>query len=357
MTNLVETIMGALPANTGDALGSMLGDNPDSSVKGLSAILPLLLAAFAGKAASGADLGGLVSTISGGIAGGNPLDNPAALLSGSAPASTGLGGLASQILGSNMVPIATAVAAMFGLKNGTVNSLMALAGPLLVGGIGKALGGAPTVHGLRNLLATEKDSYESMLPPQLRQLISPVAPAAAAAPVAETAASSGIWKWLLLALAILALLWYLFGRGTKEEVVTPAAVEPAAVQTAPVAAPVIPTGSGVIAQDRAGLPLLVVFFDVGKSDVSTDLAAASAAVKSYYDSHPQSRLSVSGFNDPTGDAAANAELSKNRAEQVKAALVAAGFAADRVDLDKPAAPTDTSEGYAAARRVEVTIKQ
>ena len=55
-------------------------------------------------------------------------------------------------------------------------------------------------------------------------------------------------------------------------------------------------------------------------------------------------------------AKANAALAKTRAENVKAALVAAGFAADHVDLDKPAATTDTSESYAGARRVEVTVK-
>ena len=355
MANLFDTILSSLPANTGDVLGATLGDNPDASFKGLSAILPLLLSAFAGKAASGADLGGLLSTITNGLSGGNPLDNPAALL-GAAPAASGLGGLASQLLGANAGPVASTVASLFGLKGGTVNSLLALAGPLIAGGFGKVLGSTPTVSGLRNLLVSEKDSYAQALPPQLRSLISPVAPAArAAVPVEDVESGSGWWKWLLLGLALLGLLWYFFFRGHKEEVVPPAPVEQAVVETAPVAA--TPAGSGVVAEDRAGRPVLVVFFDVGKSDVSNDLAVASSAVKAYADSHPDARLSVSGYNDPTGDAAANAALSKNRAEQVKAALVAAGFAADRIDLDKPVAATDTSETYAAARRVEVTVKE
>ena len=354
MANLFDTILSSLPANTGDALGSALGDNGDASFKGLSAILPLLLSAFAGKAASGADLGGLLSTITSGLSGGNPLDNPAALL-GAAPSASGLGGLASQLLGASAGPVASTVASLFGLKGSTVNSLLTLAGPLIAGGIGKVLGSTPTVAGLRNLLVSEKDTYSQALPPQLRNLISPVAAAPAAVPVEEVAAGSGWWKWLLLGLALLGLLWYFFFRGPKEEVVQPAVVEPAVVETAPVAA--TPAGSGVVAEDRAGRPVLVVFFDVGKSDVSNDLAGASAAVKTYADTHPDARLSVSGYNDPTGDAAANAELSKNRAEQVKAALVAAGFAADRIDLDKPVAATDTSETYAAARRVEVTVKE
>ena len=356
VANLFETILSSLPANTGDALGAALGDNPDASFKGLSAILPLLLASFAGKAASGGDLGGLLSTITGALGGGNPLDNPAALLNGTAPAG-GIGGLASQLLGASMGPVSSTIAQIFGLKGSTVNSLLTLAGPLLAGGIGKVLGSAPTVAGLRNLLVSEKDSYTAALPTELRALVSPAATAAPAAAVVEEAAGgSGWWKWALLALALLGLLWYFFGRGQKEEVAAPA-VETTVLETAPVEPVAVPTGAGVIAEERAGLPVLVVFFDVGKSDVTNDLATASAAVKAYTDSNPNAKLSVSGYNDPTGDAVANAELSKNRAEQVKAALVAAGFAADRIDLDKPVAATDTSDTYAAARRVEVTVKE
>ena len=356
VANLFETILSSLPANTGDALGAALGDNPDASFKGLSAILPLLLASFAGKAASGGDLGGLLSTITGALGGGNPLDNPAALLNGTAPAG-GIGGLASQLLGASMGPVSSTIAQIFGLKGSTVNSLLTLAGPLLAGGIGKVLGSVPTVAGLRNLLVSEKDSYTAALPTELRALVSPAATTAPAAAVVEEAAGgSGWWKWALLALALLGLLWYFFGRGQKEEVAAPA-VETTVLETAPVEPVAVPTGAGVIAEERAGLPVLVVFFDVGKSDVTNDLATASAAVKAYTDSNPNAKLSVSGYNDPTGDAVANAELSKNRAEQVKAALVAAGFAADRIDLDKPVAATDTSDTYAAARRVEVTVKE
>ena len=362
MTNLVQTILTSLPAETGDVLGAALGDSPDASFKGLAAVVPMLLAAFAGKAASGADLGGLLSTVTSGLAGGNPLDNPAALLGGSVP-SGGLGGLASQLLGSNMGPVAAALAALFGLKPGTVHSLMSLAGPLLAGGIGKVLGASPSAPALRNLLTAEKDSYETMLPAQLRQLISPApAAATAAAPAAvPTAASTGGagWlKWALLGLALLALAWWVFGRSPQEAAMKPAA-EPASMETSPVepAPAQVPAGAGVLSEERAGKPVLLVFFDVGRAEVTNDLAATSAGLKTYLEANPGAKLSVSGYNDPSGDAAANAWLSKSRAEQVKAALVAAGFAADRIDLDKPAQATDVTDSLAAARRVEVKVKE
>lgn len=354
MANLVETILSSLPANAGDALGDALGDDAGGSMKAVSAILPLLLSAFAGKAAAGADLGGLTSMISGALAGGNPLDNPAALLTAD-HGSSGIGGLAQQLLGAGAGPAVAAVAALFGLKGNSVNALMSLAGPLLAGGIGKVMGPTPSVPALRSMLVSEKASYEEALPPELRRLIAPVEAPRPAAPEPERK-SSGLLVWLLLGLGLLGLLWYLFGRGHKEETVVAApAVEavapPAVVEPAPV-----PAGAGVIAEDRVGKPALVVFFAVGESAVTNDLAGESGSLKAYVDANPASRVSVSGYNDPTGDAAANAELSKNRAEQVKAALVAAGFPADRIDLDKPVAPTDTSDSYAAARRVEVTVK-
>ncbi len=359
MANLFETILSSLPANAGDLLGSHFGESPDAAIKGLSGIVPLLLSAFAGKAASGGDIGGLVSMLTKGLAGGNPLDNPAAALAPGGSAG-GLGDLAGQLLGSNMAPVVAAVAGLFGLKGSTVNGLMSMAGPLVAGGLGKLLGANPSVDGVRNLLISEKDSFASALPAEIRRLVSPVASAATAAvPVVEEAAKPGTWKWLLLGLAVLGLLgWLFFGRGHKEAPVS-APADTAAVETAPVTAPapvVAPPGAGVAAEEREGRPVLIVFFDVAKSEVSNDLAAESAAVKAYVDAHPDARVSVSGFNDPTGDAAANAALAKTRAENVKAALVAAGFAADRIDLDKPAEATDTSESYAGARRVEVTVK-
>lgn len=127
---------------------------------------------------------------------------------------------------------------------------------------------------------------------------------------------------------------------------------------ATVAAPAAaPTGSAVIAETREGRPALNVFFDTAKSEVHNDLATASTALKAYVDANPTATLAVSGFNDPTGNAAANAELSKNRAQAVKAALEKTGIPADRIVLEKPAENTDTNTDLANARRVEVTVKQ
>lgn len=182
------------------------------------------------------------------------------------------------------------------------------------------------------------------------------APFAAVPEVAETGGSMR-WLWILLGLlAAAALIWWLMHRKAEPvaPVVTTEAVAPEA--TAP-AAPVvaIPEGSGVTAQEVEGKPAVSVYFETAKTDVAPDFATAAAPVKAYADAHPGARLNVSGYNDPTGNAAFNAELSKNRAKAVAAALALLGVPATSVDLVKPPETTDTGVDPSQARRVDIII--
>lgn len=73
-----------------------------------------------------------------------------------------------------------------------------------------------------------------------------------------------------------------------------------------------------------------------------------------------SRIRVTGYTDSTGDAAANRQLSQERADAVRTALVQDGIAANRVETDgrgsdSPLAPNDTDASRAENRRVEVQV--
>ena len=183
----------------------------------------------------------------------------------------------------------------------------------------------------------------------------------------------GVWgwlKWLLLALVLLALLFFLLrscsgdeaqttGDATTTEAVggeTADANADAAAGEADAAAAAVPEGAGVVASDVDGKPKLTVYFDSGKSAVTNDLTAAAANVKAYVDKNPTAKLAVSGYNDPTGNAEINARLSKERAQGVAKAIEAAGVPAASIELVKPEASTDATVDKAAARRVEVTVK-
>lgn len=166
----------------------------------------------------------------------------------------------------------------------------------------------------------------------------------------------GVAALVVGAIIVAALLaWY-----ADRPAVVPAAA-PSPVVAAPVPAPaaiaeVIPVGAGVTTGERDGKPMLTVYFDTAKSDVTNDLAGAAANVKAYVSANSGAKLAVSGFNDPTGNAAANAELSKKRAQAVGKALEDAGIPAAAIELVKPDETTDMSGDNTAARRVEVTVQ-
>ena len=85
----------------------------------------------------------------------------------------------------------------------------------------------------------------------------------------------------------------------------------------------------------ADFPAASVLFETGKTEISADGTAAIAAVAAHLKANAGDAVQLSGFTDSTGDAAANAELAKNRAVAVRDALVAAGVATERVVLQKP----------------------
>ena len=119
----------------------------------------------------------------------------------------------------------------------------------------------------------------------------------------------------------------------------------------------VPEGSGATATMAGGTPQLNVYFATGESAVAPEAAERGAQVIAALNKTPGAKLSVSGYNDPRGDAKANALLAKKRAQGVAAALKAAGVPEDRIVLDKPADTTPDGDSNANARRVEVTLKK
>lgn len=123
----------------------------------------------------------------------------------------------------------------------------------------------------------------------------------------------------------------------------------------PEPAPEVPEGAGVTATERDGKPLLTVYFDTGASEVAPNFEEVSGAIRTYLEENPDATVAISGFNDPTGNAEINAALSRDRAQNVQAALVALGVAEERTDLVRPDDTTSEEMSNAEARRVEISI--
>lgn len=190
-----------------------------------------------------------------------------------------------------------------------------------------------------------------------------LAPAVAAAP-ATASKGFGWMPWLLAAVVAALLLGYCAmksGTAPAPQAKAPAApvatVAPpsGAAPTAAAQASEEPAGAGYMFSMVDSLPLLKVYFDSGKTDVAPEFPAKAAGLIDYLKANADKRVGISGFNDPTGDPVKNAELSKNRAKAVQAALVAAGVPVERTELVKPAEATGTAATNAASRRVEVSI--
>ncbi|WP_081061732.1 OmpA family protein [Burkholderia territorii] len=198
---------------------------------------------------------------------------------------------------------------------------------------------------------------------------------AVAAAKRDVAAHKPKWLWLgLLLLALLALLSLGFCMKRTPDAAQPpdvaastpsvasaAATGVASAATATVqnavnsVAGAIPKGAGIVAAMMDGRPTLKIYFDYGKSRLTSEFAEKAKDVLAYLKDNPSSKASVSGFTDSSGDPTLNAELAKKRAESVQAALQAAGIDASRVKLDKPVAVSGNNSD-AKDRYVEIHVQ-
>lgn len=124
------------------------------------------------------------------------------------------------------------------------------------------------------------------------------------------------------------------------------------------AKPVMAASSGaesLIEGPIAGDLVSKLYFDTGAATLPADAGTAVAAALAALTQAPaEARLVLSGFHDASGDPARNAELAKQRAKAVRAALQAAGVDAARVGLRKPESTTGDGKPE-EARRVEVRL--
>lgn len=96
-----------------------------------------------------------------------------------------------------------------------------------------------------------------------------------------------------------------------------------------------------------------LYFASGKAEVS---AEGGKALEQIVEGVGRGKIAlVSGFHDPGGDPAKNAELAKQRAMAVAALLKSEGVADDRIELKKPE-PMQGDVPAHLARRVEVSLR-
>jgi K(+)-stimulated pyrophosphate-energized sodium pump len=195
--------------------------------------------------------------------------------------------------------------------------------------------------------------------------------------VIDAGSGNGLHKWIAILLALLlALMWFLgYGPGGSKcnpaaaEAPMPTAATPAPIAPAPAPAavakapePVVPPApaappppaAALTMKTVASVPAAKVYFGLDKTALPGDVDNTLAAVVTYLKANGDSKASVSGFHDPSGDKAHNEDLALNRARAVRGALEKLGIPNDRVIMEKASETTGTGKP-AEARRVEVSV--
>jgi OOP family OmpA-OmpF porin len=100
-----------------------------------------------------------------------------------------------------------------------------------------------------------------------------------------------------------------------------------------------------------------ILFDVNSDKLRPESMNVIKEIAAALQKQAALKVRIEGHTDSTGDAAKNLDLSKRRAESVRAALVKLGIDAGRLTTDgfgqtKPLSPNDTPQGRAENRRVE-----
>lgn len=397
-----------LQGQLGNVLGQFLaanGESADSSTQAAGLAVPAIIAGLVKHVSGGSsNASGLIDLISG--AAGSQLNGAVA----KAADGNGLDSLMDlgksllpNLLGGNAANVADQIAQESGVSKASAGSLLSLALPLVLSvlrgkvqndnlGAGQILGLLGQQQGwLSKVLSSDMlsalgISSLSGLFGSLGNLASGfgngAAATAAAGAAAVAAKKGGAGKWIVLGLAALAALFAFKSCSNSGEQAAQAPVEAAASaasEASAVEAPAVgasaeasaPAASAEAAATSDAAPVVAdagseaarvvvedgvakFFFATGKNDIAQGAEAIVAEVIAA--GKDGKKLVISGFADSTGDAAANEELSKQRAQAVQAFFEAQGVNAANIELRKPENTTGAVGNDVEGRRVEVKIE-
>lgn len=307
--------------------------------------------------------------------------------------------LLGTIFGGRTSGVADAVAHSSGISSSSSGKLMAMLAPLAIGVLGKhAAARGLNATGLANSLIGQSDEFVEAAPAGLSQLLAGRAPTPAGIHVApdtdlyrdqapaatatvrtpERPAGTRWWPLLLVGIAILGLLFWLFrniggrAREAGRQGATTTQNAPARVPAPATPNVSVPRGSlnnnlaSFLADGSQTAPKTFVFDHLNFETASTQLTADSqgtvTSLSQTLKTYPDAQVQLSGYTDNTGAPDANQKLSLDRANAVKQMLVNSGIAADRIGTtghgqNRPIASNDTEEGRAKNRRLELTVTQ
>ncbi len=398
--NLLDMVKQQIMGSVAEKAASLLGESPSATSKALGAALPAVLGGVANQATSIGGAEELMKMFGGGQHDGSILDSVGSLLGGGS-ATQGLmsagSGIVSSLFGNKAGGITDFLASHAGIKSSSASSLMSLAGPLIMGSIGKQLGGGSSVASLMSLLGGQTQHIAAALPAGMGNVLGLSNLNLTPAPImdkvkaveqqvvqeAEGFNFSKILPWLLLGLGALLAFYFFKSCNSKPEVptVVTAPVVPK-IETPAVVEKVkkmlkLPNGdieveagtfldklydavTGTSADLTKGFAFDHLNFATGSAVISEDSKGQLNDLAKIMMAFPKVGISVDGHTDNVGDAAANMKLSKERAAAVEKYLISKGVADARIlpegfGSTKPVGDNTTEAGRLANRRTEVVV--
>ncbi len=103
-----------------------------------------------------------------------------------------------------------------------------------------------------------------------------------------------------------------------------------------------------------------LLFQTGKAELAPGAQGSIDELATFLRQNPGRSVEIQGYTDNTGSESANMALSRHRADTVRAALIARGVGASRIETQglgeaEPVADNSTPEGRQMNRRVEVVM--
>ncbi len=165
--NLIDIVKQQLTGGILDKVTSLLGEEKNSINTGLNVVLPSVLGGMANKATDINGAQSLLSALTSGNHDGSIFNSLSSMLGGGS-ATQGLmnsgSSLINSLFGNKLASIIDFISTHAGIKNSSATSLMSMAAPLLLGSIGKQLGGNASVATLMSLLGSQLSHIQAALP-------------------------------------------------------------------------------------------------------------------------------------------------------------------------------------------------
>jgi outer membrane protein OmpA-like peptidoglycan-associated protein len=386
--SIIDTVMGLLGPQVTGPLAAQLGESSDTVQRGLQGGAAAMLAGLASKADEPGFLGQMFGMIT------NPANTPGALagissgLGTAAATASPLGDLAgrflSSVFGSRMGAVSDAVGQFSGMGASKASSLLSMAAPLVLSGLGKYVrdhNASASALGME--LKNEAPSVQRFLPAGFRNIFAAV-PAAVTGAAVQTAETTKKWLWpvVLLAALLLAGVWFFHRSSPPAGEMMENAGNAASTALGDFFKTKLPNGvelnipkfgienklltyiqdSSKQVDDTTWFNFDRLLFDTGKATLQPSSEEQLNNIAEILKAYPNVHIKIGGYTDNTGDATANQTLSEARAKNVMNALAGKGVDASRIESEgygdqHPVSDNSTEEGRAQNRRIALRVTQ